>query len=135
MPRYFFHLFDATTDNLSRDSVGCNLPDAVQARTEAIALARDIATHGLAGRRWQVIVSDGDAVVLMVSHADIQARRIKPWFDLARRIILYEPELRPHIFAWLLTALVFAVIAQAALTMTLVREGAEATGSIHRSPD
>jgi len=133
MPRYFFHLFDATTDNLARDSVGCSLPDVVQARTEATALARDIATHGFAGRRWQIIVSDGDAVVLTVSHADIQARRIKPWLDLARRIALYEPRLRPRIFAWLLTALVFAVIAQAAVTVTLVREGAEVTGSTHRA--
>jgi Domain of unknown function (DUF6894) len=123
MPRYFFHLLDENTNNLARDSVGYTLSDAGQASREAVALARDIATHGLQGRRWQIIVTNGDAVILTVSHTDIQPRRMKPWLDLARRIAAYEPRLRPRIFAWLLTALVFAVLAQAAVTTTLLRPG------------
>jgi hypothetical protein len=116
MPRYFFHLLDENTDDLMRDSVGCTFSDTSHARSEAIALARDIASHGLQGRRWQVIATDGDAVVLTVSHNDIHPRRIKSWLDLGHRVAAYEARLRPHIFAWLLTALVLAVIAQAATT-------------------
>ena len=132
MPRYFFHLLDETTASLAMDSVGCTLSDAGNARREAIALARDVATHGLQ-RRWQVIVTDGDAEILTVSHTDIRPRRIKPWLDLVHRIAAYEPRLRPRIFAWLLTALVFAVLAQAAVTTTLLRDEVEVTGSVHRA--
>ena len=128
MPRYFFHFLDEDT-NLVRDSVGCSLSDTGQAKKEAIGLARDIATHGLHRTGWQVIVTDADAVVITVSHSEIRPRRMKPWLDLARRIATYEPNFQPHIFAWLLTALVFAAIVQAAVTTSVLRDKVEVTGS------
>ena len=130
MPRYFFHLLDEDTNNLVRDSVGCTLSDTGQAKREAIGLARDIATHGLHGTGLRVIVTDADAVVLTVSHSHIRPRRMKPWLDLARRIATYEPNFQPHIFAWLLTALVFAAIVQAAVTTSVLRNKVEVTGSL-----
>ena len=129
MSRYFFHLLDEDTNNLVRDSVGCTLSDTGQAKREAIGLARDIATHGLHGTGWRVIVTDADAVVLTVSHSHIRPRRMKPWLDLARRIATYEPNFQPHIFTWLLTALVFAAIVQAAMTTSMLRDKVEVTGS------
>jgi hypothetical protein len=131
MPRYFFHLLDEDTNNLVRDSAGCSLSDTTQAKKEAIGLARDIATHGLHGTGWQVIVTDANAVVLTVSHSNIRPRRMKPWLDFARRIATYEPKFRPHIFAWLLTALVFVAIVQAAVTTSVLRDKVEVTGSLH----
>jgi hypothetical protein len=104
---------------------------AVLCLIEAIGLARDIATHGLHGTGWQVIVTEADAVVLTVSHSDIRPRRMKPWLDLARRIATYEPRFRPHIFAWLLTALVFAAIVQAAVTTSVLRNKVQVTGPLH----
>jgi hypothetical protein len=129
MPRYFFHFLDEDT-NLVRDSVGCSLSDTGQAKKEAIGLARDIATHGLHRTGWQVIVTDADAVVITVSHSEIRPRRMKPWLDLARRIATYEPNFQPHIFAWLLTALVFAAIVQATVTTSVLRDKVEVTGSL-----
>ena len=131
MSRYFFHLLDEDTNNLVRDAVGCTLSDTGQAKKEAIGLARDIATHGLHRTGWQVIVTDADAVVITVSHSEIRPRRMKPWLDLARRIATYEPNFQPHIFAWLLTALVFAVIVQATVTTSVRGDKAEVTGSLH----
>ena len=131
MPRYFFHFLDEDSNNLVKDSVGCSLSDTGQAKKEAIGLARDIATHGLHGTGWQVIVTDANAVVITVSHSEIRPRRMKPWFDLARRIATYEPNFQPHIFAWLLTALVFAAIVQAAVTTSVLRDKVEVTGSFH----
>ena len=129
MPRYFFHFLDEDT-NLVRDSVGCSLSDTGQAKKEAIGLARDIATHGLHRTGWHVIVTDADAVVITVSHSEIRPRRMKPWLDLARRIATYEPNFQPHIFAWLLTALVFAAIVQATVTTSVLRDKVEVTGSL-----
>jgi hypothetical protein len=131
VPYYFFHLLDEDTNNLVRDSVGCSLSDTGQAKQEAIGLARDIATHRLHGTGWQVIVTDADAVILTVSHSDIRPRRMKLWLDLARRVATYEPNIQPHIFAWLLTALVSAVIVQAAVTTSVLRGKAEVTGSLY----
>ena len=132
MPRYFFHLLDEYTDDLMKDSVGCALCDTGQARKEAIGLARDIATHGLQGRRWKIIVMDDDGVVLTLSQADIKPRRTKPWLALAHRIATYTPGLRPHVFAWLLTGLIFALVMQAAVTTRVSRQNAEITGSVER---
>jgi hypothetical protein len=129
MPHYFFHFLDEANNNLVRDSVGCSLSDAGQAKKEAIGLARDIATHRLHGTGWQAIVTEADAVVLTVSHSDIRPRQMKPWLDLARRIATYEPKFRPHIFAWLLTALVFAAIVQAAVTTGVLRNKVQVNGS------
>ena len=131
MPRYFFHLLDKDTNNLVRDSVGCSLSDTGEAKKEAIGLARDIATHGLHGTEWQVIVTDADAVVVSVSLSEIRPRRMKPWLDLARRFATYEPNFRPHIFVWLLTVLVFAAIVQASVTTSVLRDKVEVTGSLH----
>jgi hypothetical protein len=131
MPHYFFHLLDEDNNNLVRDSVGCTLSDTGQAKKEAIGLARDIATHGLHGTGWQVIVTDADTVILTVSHSDIRPRRMKPWLDLARRIATYEPKFRPYIFAWLLAALVLAAIVQAAVTTNVLRNKVQAAGSLH----
>jgi hypothetical protein len=131
MSRYFFHLLDEDTNNLVMDSVGCTLSDTDQAKREAIGLARDIATHGLHGTRWQVIVTDADAIVLTVSHSHIRPWRTKPWLDLAHRIATYEPNFQPHIFTWLLTTLVFAAILQAAVTTSVLRDKLEVTGSLY----
>ena len=131
MPRYFFNLLDEDTNSFVRDSVGCSFSDTEEAKKEAIGLARDIATHGLHGSGWQVIVTDADAVVLTVSHSEIRPRRMKHWLELARRIAMYEPNFQPHIFAWLLAALVFVAIVQASVMTIVLRDKVEVTGSLH----
>jgi hypothetical protein len=56
---------------------------------------------------------------------------MKLWLDLARRIATYEPKFRPHIFAWLLAALVFAAIVQAAVTTGVLRNKVQVNGPLH----
>ncbi len=65
MPRYYFHLLDESTANLVRDSAGASLPNASEARREAIGLPQDIIRHGLHGLSWQVILTDADANVVL----------------------------------------------------------------------
>jgi uncharacterized protein DUF6894 len=135
MPHYFFHLFEGNTQNLVRDSQGTSLPDAGEATKEAIGLARDIAQHGFDGSTWQIIVADANAaIVLKLPLSGVRPRKVKPWLDLARRAATYEPNLRPHIFTWLLTVAVFVVTVQAATLNGVSRSTSEVTGSLGAIP-
>jgi hypothetical protein len=128
MPRYLFHLFQESTRNLVRDPEGVPLSDATEARKEAFNLARDIVSHGLVGSTWQVVVTDANgAPVLRVPLSEIRPRKMKTWFNVVRRIAMYEPKLQSQIFTWLLTAVVFAVIMQAAVLTSISRHRAEVT--------
>jgi hypothetical protein len=130
MPRYFFHLFEVSTKNLVRDLEGTSLSNTGEAKREAIGLARDIVEHGLHQSTWQVVVTDENAAnVLMVSLSQIRQRKMRVWLDLVRRTAMYEPRFQPHLFAWLLTAMVCAVIIQAAeLHYLSRRDRSQATG-------
>jgi hypothetical protein len=61
MPRYYFHFLDERTANLVRDSACASLPNANEAKREAIRLAQDIIRHQLHGSTWQVVVTDVNA--------------------------------------------------------------------------
>lgn len=125
MPRYFFHLLDESGQNLMRDSEGLSLPDVAVAKKEATGLARDIVGHGLHQPTWQVVVTDANAdTVLAVPLSESRPRKIKAWLALARRIAMYEPKLRPHIFSWLIMAAVTAMFIQAALLTNVSRDRA-----------
>ena len=134
MPRYYFHLLDERTADLVRDSAGASLRNASEAKREAIGLAHDIIRHRLHGSTWQVVVTDANAnVVLKVSLSNVQPRKIEVAFDrvcrIARRMALYEPRLRSHIFTWLLTAVVFALIMESAMLSSMLRHMAGIAGS------
>ena len=134
MPRYYFHLLDERTADLVRDSAGASLRNASEAKREAIGLAHDIIRHRLHGSTWQVVVTDANAnVVLKVSLSNVQPRKIEVAFDrvcrIARRMALYEPKLRSHIFTWLLTAVVFALIMESAMLSSMLRHMAGIAGS------
>jgi hypothetical protein len=131
-PAIFFIFFETSTENLVRDSEGALLSNAAKAKKEALDLARDIVGHELQGSTWQVVVTDENAdTVLRVPLCEICPRKMKAWFDVVRRAAMYEPKLQAHIFTWLLTAVVLAVIVQAAVLTNVSRHRAEITGSFH----
>jgi hypothetical protein len=116
MPRYYFHLLDASTATFIRDSAGASLLNATEAKREAVALAQDIVRHRLHGSTWKVVVTDENtSIILRVPLSKVRPRRIRVVFDLLCRVAFYEPRLRPQIFTWLLTAVVLALIIQSAL--------------------
>ena len=122
MPRYYFHLLDESTANLVRDSAGTSLPDANEAKREAIGLARDIISHQLRGSTWQVVVTDVNAnVVFRVPLSQIRPQRIKTALYWVRSLALYEPRVQPQIFTWLLTAVVIALIMELAMLSSTLR--------------
>jgi len=132
MPRYYFHLLDESTANLVRDSAGASLLDASEAKREAVSLAQDIIRHRLHGSKWQIVVTDANTnVVLRVPLSGLRPRKIQAAFDrvrrVARRIALYEPRLRPHIFTWLLMAVVLALILQSLMLSVALRHTADLT--------
>lgn len=132
MPRYYFHLLDERTAILVRDPVGASLPNVNQATREAIGLARDIARHQLHGSAWQVVVVDANEdIVLRVPLSRAQPQRIKAIFDRLRRIALYEPRFQPHIFTWLLTAVVLALIMESAMLTSTSQHTADPTETTH----
>jgi hypothetical protein len=53
MPRSYFHLLDERTANLLRDYEGTSLPNANEAKREAIGLAQDIVRHRLRSEHWE----------------------------------------------------------------------------------
>jgi len=130
MPRYYFHLLDGSTANLVRDFAGASLLNAEDAKREAIGFAQDIIRHRLHGLSWQVVVTDADAnVVLRVPLSTVRPRKFQATFDLARRIALYEPRLRPHMFTWLLMAAVFALIVESVMLSSVLRQTADLAGT------
>ena len=132
MPHYYFHLLDQSNATLVKDSAGVSLLDARQAKREAIGLAQDIRRHRLQGLSWQVVVTDASAnVVLRLPLSSVRPRRIQAAIDLVRRIALYEPRLRPHIFTWLLTAVVLALIVESVVLSSAVRHAADLPGTPH----
>ncbi len=128
MPRYYFHLLDESTANLVRDSAGASLPNANEAKREAIGLARDIISHQLHGSTWQVVVTDANAnVVFRVPLSQIRPQRIKAALYRVRSLALYEPRVQPQIFTWLLTAVVIALIMESAMLSSTSRHTADPT--------
>jgi hypothetical protein len=132
MPRYYFHLLDESTGNLVRDSAGASLRSASEAKREAIGLAQDIIRHGLRGSAWHIVVTDANTdVVLRVPLGGVRPRKIQVAFDrarrVARRIALYEPRLRPHIFTWLLMAVVLSLILQSLMLSVALQHTADLT--------
>jgi hypothetical protein len=126
MPEYYFHLLEENGQNLVRDSDGTTLPDAAEARKEAIGLARDIVDHRLHKPTWQVVVTDANGVVVLaVPLTGMHPHKMKATLALARRISTYEPQLRSHIFTLLLTAAMCVMIAQATLLISISRDRAE----------
>jgi hypothetical protein len=120
MFRYFFHMVEGRTKHLVRDLEGSSFSNTGEARKEAIGLARDIIGHGLHGSTWRVVVTDENGrTILTVPLAENLARKIsrkmRTWLNLARRIAAYEPKLQSHVFTWLLTAAMLAMIIQAAV--------------------
>lgn len=76
MPRYFFNMMEGGSHNLVRDIDGILLADADKAREEAIGLARDITSHGLAEsmKSWTVVVAEeGGGEVLTIPLSEIGA--------------------------------------------------------------
>jgi hypothetical protein len=115
MARYFFHLYDTKSKNLVRDSEGAVFSSFNNAKNETIALARDIAALGIDRSTWQVLVIDEDGhQVLRVSLSKVQARKFRPWIDLAHRIVTYQPRLRSGVFTCLLTAAVLVMVGHGA---------------------
>ena len=116
------------TANLVRDSAGTSLPNASEAKREAIGLAQDIVSHHLHGSTWQVVVTDVNAnVVFRVPLSQIRPERIKAVFYRVRSLALYEPRFQRHIFTWLLTAVVFALIMESAMLSSTLRHTANST--------
>jgi hypothetical protein len=135
MSRYFFHVVDDRTANLVKDSEGVSYPNVGQAKKEAIGLARDIVGHGLHGSTWQVVVTDEDEhKVLTVSLADVRARKMQTWLGLAHRIATYELGFRSHVFTWLLTAAVLAMIIQAAVLTQRDTQRSSSPSFSHAAP-
>ena len=131
MPCYFFHLYNENNRNLVRDSQGTSLSDDGKAKKEAIGLAQDIVQHGLHGSTWKIIVADENAaIVLKLPLSEIRPRKMKLWLDFACRIATYEPKLRQHIFTWLLTVAIFALIMQTATLTGVSKRTREVTGSL-----
>lgn len=78
MPRFFFNMMEGRSQNLVRDIDGILLADTNKAREEAIGLAQDIASHGLAEsmESWTVVVTDeGGAEVLTIALSEIGDRK------------------------------------------------------------
>jgi hypothetical protein len=123
MPRYFFNIMEGQSQNLVRDIDGALLPDAGEARKEALGLARDITRHGIhePPQAWAVIVTDenGDEVA-SVPLAATRARKSPAAFDLGHRVARLESSLESSLgrgtVVWLIGAAVLAIIVQATLT-------------------
>ena len=122
MPRYFFHLFEGETD-LVMDSDGASFSDVGEAKKEAIGLARDVVAHGLHRTTWHVVVADenGDEV-LGVPLAEIRARKMQAWLNWILRLATYEPKFQSHLFTWLLTVALLAIIIQSTVLTQRVTE-------------
>ena len=130
MPHYYFHFLDLETANLVRDSAGVPLQNRNEAQREAISLARDILRHPIQPLNWQVVVTDAAAnVVLRVPLSKVRARKFESAFNLIRRIALYEPRVSPHVFTWLVTAAVFAIIIESLLFGGVLRRGGDGSGN------
>jgi hypothetical protein len=125
MSRYFFNVVEGNSKNLVRDSEGIVFSSVREARKEAVGLARDVVRHGFQGsiQTWKVLVTDenGDEV-LTLPLSEVRARKILAWLDLRGRIAKFESSFGPRTFAWLITALVLAIIVQAAVTTVLITE-------------
>ena len=124
MPRYFFNMMEGRSQNLVRDIDGILLADAGKAREEAIGLAQDISSHGLAEsmKSWTVVVTDdGGAEVLTVPLSGIGAR--KPPAARAegrlvgRGIAKLNSRIGRGAVLWIVAAAALAVVAQATLTI------------------
>jgi len=124
MPRYFFNMMEGHSQNLVRDIDGILLADASKAREEAIGLAQDISSHGLAEsmKSWTVVVTDeGGAEVLTVPLSGVGARRPHAARAEGRLIGRGIPKLDSRVgrgaVLWIVAAAALAVVAQATLTI------------------
>jgi hypothetical protein len=130
MPYYYFHFLDLETANLIRDSAGISLRNRNEAQREATSLARDILRHPIQALNWQVVVTDATAnVVLRVPLSKVRARKFESAFNLIRRIAFYEPRVSPHVFTWLVTGAVFAIVIESLLFGGVWRRAGDGGGN------
>ena len=128
MPRYFFNFLEDQSRNLVRDSEGIVLPDAGEAKREALGLARDFADHGFSQsmQSWEIVVVDESGKeVLSLPLADVHRSKIRIWQELARRFSAFKIGLRPDILGWLMAAVMVGVIAQATVKLAPVSKRME----------
>ena len=123
MPRYFFNMMEGRSQNLVRDIDGILLADASKAREEAIGLAQDISSHGLAEsmKSWTVVVTDeGGAEVLTVPLSGVGARRPHAARAegrlIGRGIAKLDSRVGRGAVLWIVAAAALAVVTQATLT-------------------
>jgi len=130
MARYFFHLYDADSKNLVRDSEGAVFSSVAEAKNEAIGLGQDIAGLGIDRSTWQVLVIDENGhEVLKVPLSKVPARKFQSWIDVAHRIATYQPRFRSGVFTWLLAVAMLTMAGQAIILMLHVREPSD--GNYH----
>jgi hypothetical protein len=63
-------------------------------------------------------------VIFRVPLSQVRPQRIKAVFYRVRSLALYEPRFQPHIFTWLLTAVVIALIMESAMLSSTSRHTA-----------
>lgn len=123
MARYFFHLYDADSKNLVRDSEGAEFSSLAEAKTEAIGWAQDIAGLAIDRSTWQVLVIDENGQqVLRMPLAKVRVRRFRRWIDAVHRIATYQPRLRSGAFTWLVMVAVLVMIGEAIVLTLRVRQ-------------
>jgi len=128
MPRYFFNFLEGQSRNLVRDSEGVVLPDAKEAKREALGLARDFADHGFSQsmQTWGIVVVDESGKeVLSLPLATVHRSKIRTWREFARRFAAFKIGIRPDILGWLVAAVVLGVIAQATVKLAPVSKRTE----------
>jgi uncharacterized protein DUF6894 len=123
MPRYFFNMMEGRSRNLVRDIDGILLADASKAREEAIGLAQDISSHGLAEsmKTWTVVVTDdGGAEVLTVPLSETGARKPHAARSegrlIGRGIALLDSRVGRGAVLWIVAVAAVAIAARASLT-------------------
>jgi Domain of unknown function (DUF6894) len=121
MPRYLFHIVggDARQGHV-RDGEGAVLRNAMEARKEAVGLAKDIAQHGLDGSTtWKVVVTDeqGDGV-LTVPLSEVHTLRTRALSKLRGLVSKFFHRAPPRTLAWALIAI--ALVAQSVVVFTVM---------------
>jgi len=89
MPRYFFDLIDSDLERLVQDREGIVLSSEVEARNEAVGLARDIMGHEIRDPgTWRVVVSEAQGEQVLTVQLSDMIRGHKTWYSrhISRRL-------------------------------------------------
>ena len=109
MPRYFFNMMEGRSQNLVRDIDGILLADASKAREEAIGLAQDISSHGLAEsmKSWTVVVTESATRLMRATSLVVvqllmseSTSRIACWAASASRALAAESDVTSVTFTY-----------------------------------